>query len=472
MPAQEYDGRRELRVISGMVMSNTVLNKLVLLPQRDWADPAMRVADRMCCRYFDSHGKAPKKSIVDLFASWSEKAKYKDEVTAVERIIQQVIQVESINAPLCIDEAMALFAENRATHGMDVAKGMFAEGKVDEGLRTLAEAAEPIKAGTSSSSFPVSDKNEHKAAFSESSESIVKFPGGLGQFFGDMLEEDGFVSFLAPQGRGKSFFLMELAYTAMLQRKKVAYFQIGDMTKKQICRRLYSRAAKWPLRSPSGKWPCKVKWPAKLALDGVDYDDLEFDRPLDAKLANEACDRIRQEIRSSSPYLALSCHESMSLSVKGVGAVLREMARGGFEPQVVCLDYADNLAPVNYKVDVRHQIHQTWELMRALSMEKHVLLVTATQSTRQKYGKEGGTIRMDSTSEDIRKVGAVTGLVGINQDDSERANGLYRLNWADKTRDAASNPKRFCFTAACLPVANPAVLSIYPTYDEQKRARA
>ena len=472
MVAEEYDGRRELRVAAGMVMSTTVLSKLVSLPRRDWSSSAMRAVDRMCCRYFDNHVKAPKKSIVDMFASWSEKAKYKDEVASVEQIIQQIIQVENVNALLCIDEAMALFAENRATHGMDVAKGLFAEGKVDEGLRTLAEAAEPIKAGTSSSSSPIGDKNEYRSAFAESSESIIKFSGGLGHFFGDMLEEDGFISFLAPQGRGKSFFLLEMAYTAMLQRKKVAYFQIGDMTKKQICRRLYSRAAKWPLRSPSGKWPCKVKWPAKLALNGVDYDDLEFDRPLDAKMANEACERIHQEIRSSSDYFLLSCHESMSLSIKGVGATLREMSRGGFEPQVVCLDYADNLLPVNHKIEVRHQIHQTWELMRALSMENHILLVTATQSTRQKYGKDGGTIRMDSTSEDIRKAGAVTGLVGINQDDNERASGLYRLNWADKTRDAASNPRRFCFTASCLPVANPAVLSIYPTYDEQKRARA
>ena len=470
MPAQQYEGRRESRVIAGMILSSTVIGKLSSLPRRDWSDPAMKHIDRMCCRFFEKNGKAPKKSIVDLFASWAEKHRYKDDVPPVERIIRQAIESDPPNSQLCIDEAMALFAENRATHGMKVAQGMLAEGKVDDALRTLAEAAEPVKAGTSSVSFPFNDLAEVKYTFAESTESIIKFDGGLGQFFGDMLEEDGFISFLAPQGRGKSYFLLEMAFTAILQRKKVAYFQVGDMTRRQVNRRLFSRAARWPVRSPTKQWPCTVDWPISMTMDKVGVKGLDFKGPLNEDIAAKSCEKTQQLIRSADKYLALSCHESFSISVNGMRAVMRELSRSGFDPAVVVLDYADNLAPVNGKIEVRHQLHQTWEMLRALSMEHHVLLITATQSNRLKHGKnEIRAIRMDNTSEDIRKTSAVTGLIGLGQNDAERRSGLYRLNWADKTRDQATDPDRFCFVASCLAVAHPAVLSIYPTYEEQRR---
>ena len=98
----------------------------------------------------------------------------------------------------------------------------------------------------------------------------------------------------------------------------------------------------------------------------------------------------------------------------------------GFIPDVIVIDYADNLAPENTREEYRHQQNRTWKMLRGLSPERHCLVVTATQANTASYDQT--TLTMKNFTEDKRKYAHVTGMFGLNQSTEEKRAGLMRLN--------------------------------------------
>jgi hypothetical protein len=127
---------------------------------------------------------------------------------------------------------------------------------------------------------------------------------------------------------------------------------------------------------------------------------------------------------------------------------------------VVVIDYADILAPEPgaTKEDYRHQINVTWQALRRLSQDYHVLVVTATQSDASSYGAR--ILRREHFSEDKRKYAHVTGMVGINQTEEEQGKGIFLLNWI-LLREGSYSPGRCVHVAGCLAIANPAIVSAW-----------
>ena len=69
-----------------------------------------------------------------------------------------------------------------------------------------------------------------------------------------------------------------------------------------------------------------------------------------------------------------------------------------------------------------------WKNLRALSQERHVLLITATQADKDSYKK--GRLSLSNFSEDKRKLAHVTAQYGLNQDPQgrEKKLGIMRIN--------------------------------------------
>jgi ribosomal protein S26 len=97
-----------------------------------------------------------------------------------------------------------------------------------------------------------------------------------------------------------------------------------------------------------------------------------------------------------------------------------------FIPDIIILDYIDNMAPENGRMEFRHQINETWQAARALSQERNILLITATQADRKSYKKEN--IGMENASEDKRKNAHVTALFGLNQLPEDKDMGIMRVS--------------------------------------------
>jgi hypothetical protein len=124
------------------------------------------------------------------------------------------------------------------------------------------------------------------------------------------------------------------------------------------------------------------------------------------------------------------------------------------------LDYPDLLLPPNSKYrDDLVATDDTWKYLRSIPQEFHCLLFVATQASTESFGKH--TMDKKHVRGNKLKAAHVTGLIGINQTDAEKEQGLYRLNWM-KLRDQYFLNSKCCFVASCLPLANPCVKSIFP----------
>jgi hypothetical protein len=118
------------------------------------------------------------------------------------------------------------------------------------------------------------------------------------------------------------------------------------------------------------------------------------------------------------------------LTVGGIRKCLDNWEKyDGFVPDIIAIDYADLLTVDDRDVrEFRHRQDQIWKGLRALSQERHVLLITATQADAESYKK--GRLSLSNFSEDKRKFAHVTAQYGLNQDPQgrEKKLGVMRIN--------------------------------------------
>ena len=264
---------------------------------------------------------------------------------------------------------------------------------------------------------------------------------------------------MAPEKRGKSWWLIDIAFRSLFQRRKVAFFEAGDMSQNQIMRRLMIRVCKRPW------YPCKIKYPISIKRNKsstkarVRTRGRRIRNQLSYREALKSCkDIIIKKTKSKETLFKLSCHPNSTLNIKGIKSILQDWERGGWVPDVIVVDYADILDMEQYGLEGRDKINEVWKQFRSLSQIYHCLVVTATQSDSASYGVE--TIRKKHFSEDKRKLAHVTGMIGLNADDEEKNKGIMRLNWV-VLREGRFSESKCVYVAGCLDIGNPAMKSCF-----------
>ena len=109
-------------------------------------------------------------------------------------------------------------------------------------------------------------------------------------------------------------------------------------------------------------------------------------RPLGSKQARKEIHNFFQKHRRK---FKLATYPAGVLTVAEIKRCLNEWERyDGFVPDVIATDYADIMSADDGKVnEFRHRQDHIWKSLRALSQERHVLLITATQADAESYKK-------------------------------------------------------------------------------------
>jgi len=418
---------------------------------------------KWCLGYYRKYQEAPMVQIEGLYESWAESANDKETVSLVSKFLGSLSEeYESLkdesNSSYIIDVAGRYFNQVKIEHLLQLTQGSIDEGKVDKAVDHIASYNQ-IEMGVGKGIDILHDVEAIKEAFADKKEPLIQYPGDLGEFFGDSLERDGFVAFMGPEKRGKSFWLLDIAYRAMLARKKVAFFEVGDMSQNQIMRRLMVRVARRPLCAG------KIYVPTDMSFDDTNEIDTSSKREsykdkLSWRDARKACQRLmRKKVKSKDSYFRLSCHPNSTLNVKVLKAIIQSWERDGWTPDVVVIDYADILNMDYAALEGRDRINETWKQLRSLSQVFHCLVVTATQTDAASY--KTPTLTMSHFSEDKRKLSHVTGMIGINALREEKDEGVMRLNWV-ALRERRFSESACVYVAGCLEIANPAMYSYFP----------
>ena len=467
MRVKKTRSTHERDILIGMITNSIVCRKIVNRWKEDLFDSRWaNLISRWCRDFYQQYETAPNKEIESLFRVWSEKVDDDKTVTLIEtflsKLSSQYEMADEINPDYLVDRADQHFTKVSLARLTERIEDQLTTGQVNEAIQAVA-SFERVNLGAGRVIDMIHSDELYAEAFDELEENLFVYPGALGKFFQNQLSREGFIAFVGPEKRGKSFWLLDLAFRASMQRRRTVIFEAGDMTERQVAKRFCTRVARHPWYPGKIYIPTHISPPPE-ATEGEPYpispvkrSKKLYRRGIDPKdvIAGRA-HLIKRRLKSQQSYLRLSCHSNSSLTVGDIENYLLEWSGEGWVPDVVVIDYADILRMDYPGMDYRNSINHTWKLLRKLSQDFHVLLVTASQTNSASY--RAYVLTTSHFSEDKRKLAHVTGMVGLNATDDEMELGLMRLNWIIR-REGEPGKNQWVNVAGCRAIGNPAIKS-------------
>lgn len=322
----------------------------------------------------------------------------------------------------------------------------------------------------------------------------------------------GFISFMGPEKRGKSWWLQELAINAARQVPTL-YIQAGDMSTEMVLRRILTRLLK---RSHKEKYCGELFIPVLDCghnqkntcnkerrcnhIKTNDLPDAAKAKPRNWLEANPdyvpcaECARCGDRawlpaywwkkrnpvepftLESSIPTfekvkqswrgcLDIVEYPNDTLTLSTIHGLMEASAIEGKQYKVIVLDYMDLLAKQKGNSnDYRHFQNELWKGFRGLLQEFEACGIVATQANST--SQDCDYIDMGQISEDKRKASHVTAMWGLNQTKQEKQKGIMRVNQV-VVRDDEFDTRQQIAVLQCLAIGQPILGSyIIPDYTE------
>jgi replicative DNA helicase len=229
---------------------------------------------------------------------------------------------------------------------------------------------------------------------------------------------------IAPTGIGKSWWLTHLARRAIVAGKKVLYvtLELGDG---DVMQRLYQSFGRLALRPET----------MDVMVSDLRLDENERLVGLSARqitaqshLQDPGIIALLKDIRKNRTHvfdrLVIIQRPNHSLTVAGLDGLIHQLAATGFEPDMVCVDYATLLdtGKGEYR---RQEIGRTFEELRRLAGERNIALNTAHQANRE--GMTARIVTSEHIAEDISIIHTADTAAFLMQTEREDELGLARL---------------------------------------------
>ena len=481
----------ERKIITGLIVSTDYLKAI----QNIWDVSLLEssTAKRLslwCWEYFDKFNEAPKKHIEGIYFSKSKESNLSKELAQdIEDILESLSDEyddTQFNLDYLTDETRKYFSERRLKMHIAIIESQLSEGKLLIAEQTACNYKPIANASENDIDFTTPEVlSRLEAAFTTSNTTVVKYLGPIGEFFKYQLIKGGLVAFLAPEKRGKTWLLIDIAMRSVKQNKKVAFFQAGDLTESNFLKRVsiylaqrsdretYCKEHYQPVRDCIRNQMNTCDHEDRTCKFGVFDDrtekeireDLQMSDFIDAYEKNSdyrpcsACAEYREshkhlgtvwikKVKSVKPlsfkeargivdrffiqqkrYFRLSTYANDTLTINQIRAKLDVWEKQDeFVPDLIVVDYADLIVPES-RGEFRHQQNEIWKGLRRLSQEKgEPLVITASQSDAKSYEKD--RLGLSNFSEDKRKYSHVTAFYGLNQDKKgrEKRFGIMRIN--------------------------------------------
>lgn len=467
----------ERRIVTGLIVSVEYAQEVEPIWKKEYIESrAAQLISGWCLDYFRAYKRAPREDIEGIYTSHLKELP-QSQAEDIEEILSGLSEEFSrgvFNVQYLLDQTKSYFKERELRLFSDKIQRALDSGDLTE-AEHLALTFNPSAEELTEVIDPLGSAQIIKRAFTESVEPIIRFPKALGEFWNDSFCRDSFVALMAPEKRGKSFWLMELTIRAVMSGCNVVMFQAGDMSMEQWIRRVCIYLAG---RSDKIKY-CTPRWVPVLdcwrnQTDCCDQEEREgsfgiFPQGTDQKtltyktLVDRAecypeykpchnCPHIqgavwmqwqealkplnwKDAVRISKQWrdkhekqMRLATYPNETLTISEIRAKLEVLERKeGYIPDVIIVDYVDIMAPDPdcSRLDKLEQTNRIWQRLRRLSQEKHCLVITATQAAATAYDKESMTLK--DFSDNKKKYAHVTATYALNQTDEEKKLGVMRI---------------------------------------------
>lgn len=461
MKRRKYDGADVRKILIGMVTDRAVCARITTqwLPEGLFdADYANRIGF-WCVKHHRQYGVPPNGQLTTIFEDWASNGGADEkEVNLIENFLQALsdeqAQEEPESSEFVLDLAGRYFNSVRARRAMDLTRQEFDRGRIDEGLEEL-DKLRRVQLGPGSYVCPADDESVCIAALTEERErSLIRYRGALSEFFGTTLARGTLFAFLALDKSGKTSHLIDFTYSAVRNRNRVAFFDTGDGSRDEVVRSLLCRAS-WTAEH-AGEYDKPIGWddegwPVHETIKVPRVDALRAQRAL-------------RKICKGKDVLRVAAYPSGTISAEGIDNQLSDWEREhDWRPDVVVIDYADLLAPINTRQDINEQIDETWKRLRRISQARHCLVMTATQASAAAYRKRLSGLLLGPGDFSGRKTknAHVNGIIGINITQEEYDRGRCRWNWVVRRKKTRKGELKhpFVTVAGCFGIGCTTLLS-------------
>lgn len=480
---KEEDDWIERRIVTGLVVSTEYLQLVhpIWNPSLLESSTARTLAD-WCLEYYRTYQRAPAADVQGIYTVKLKEGLPRDQAEKIELVLQSLSsehEHSQFNVQYLLDQTYRYLQRQHILHFVDELRGELTSGSLSEAEK-LISGYTPITMGNGIGIDPFASPVLVRQAFEDGQHPLIKFGKALGRLWNSQMTRDAFVALMGMEKSGKSWWLMEIAMRAMACGCNVAFFQAGDMSERQMIKRLciyltkrsdqkrYCENIYMPVidcfNNQSGTCRNRQREPnnghsvlSASNLGGLTFDDLvrayrEYGdhrpchncdnepgrgsiwmrrmpdvEPLDARQAWKHIERWK---RHNKKRFKLATYSNETLSVQEINSLLGTWEKqDNFVPDVVVIDYADILSPDPdaKNMDYRHQQNKIWQRLRRLSQERHCLVLTATQAAASAYDRNS-SLRMSDFSETKTKYAHVTAMYGLNQTAEEKRIGIMRIN--------------------------------------------
>lgn len=499
----------ERRMIIGLIVSTDYQERIQKCWNPDMLEsPELRALADWAVQYFQKYQKAPDKNIESIYMQQLKSGRLpKADAQYIEELLADLSDEygrdTQFNSSYLYDQTIQYFKTQELENHNRQVQSLIDSGQIEE-ADLLARSYSPTITDDKDDGLELSSDKALESierAFNETGQQVVTYPGALGEMWNEHLIRGGFVTFLAPEKRGKSFLLMEVALRAIRQKANVAFFEAGDMTEGQVLRRICVYIARKSDRErycqeryrpvgdcvynqldtctredrncdhgvfdiPLSTFNTQIQefvnidvlkekhqefpdyetcqsYSCKKGRGTVWLEKVKRTRPLNVRQAKK---EVRKFFKRYRRRFKLSSHPAGTLTVAEMKRCLNHWERqDGFVPDIVVVDYADLLSADDSSIsEYRHRQDHVWKSLRALSQERHVLVLSATQADADSYKK--GRLSLSNFSEDKRKLAHVTAQYGLNQDiqGREKKLGVLRVNEIVVREGAFSSDHEVC----------------------------
>jgi len=218
---------------------------------------------------------------------------------------------------------------------------------------------------------------------------------------------------LAATNRGKSSFLMNIAFSALLQNKKVVYYTF-EMSPRKIMNRLDGRLGRVPTKLLKEHTPTVVR---KM--------EEHIHRFGDSELVVKAYPRGMASVNTLISHLSL---------LEGYY---------DFKPDLVVVDYGDIMRPIEKLKDNEANQAAIYGELFYMAQTQKIPVVTGCQSNRTGLNKD--TVDLGDTGESFRKVMIADVVLSLNETKEEYENNKTRIFIAKNRDDKKWNEIQLTF---------------------------
>ena len=450
-------------LISSIVSTNFLKQTEHFLYVDSFQIPYARKIFKWVKDYYNKYDEAPNKNISDIFES---EKRWIDETDAelIEGFLssisnQYIKEKDNFNASYSVDKAKQYVKEQELKQKIKEVNGLLLNGRVDE--------AESVLVGYKRKAVEVSswenplDLNYIRSHFQTKDQNILfTMPGDFGKMIGP-LERGRMIAIQAPLKTGKSWALGLFRNSALINRLKVAEFNL-EMLSSSVTARAYKSITAAAVSEGESLFPVvdcvlnqtqECKKPEKKNNIALCSHPDHMPEWGEHKLEYKVCDVCRgtDDFVPSTWYESIEREElTESLTTRKVkafhnmwgsnnwrlkvynkfSATVDDMKRDldfledteNWVPDVLVIDYPALFRSKNSREDRRIQISDIWKEIGGIATEKKCLVVAAVQTNRE--GSKKGKSSIYDVSESITIAQDIDIGVVLNQSEQQKKRGV------------------------------------------------